>query len=265
MNALLKYWGGKAQLCDKILPLITRHQCYVEPFFGGGSVFFEKPKAKIEIINDINENIINFYRVFTTKYEELKGEIDATLYSESDFKAAKKIWKGAQTANDVRRAWAVFILSHQCINSNFDGGWRMHLNKDTANSFTVKKRRINEMYLERLRGVQIFCRDALSVIKTCDSKDTFFFIDPPYFNVDMGHYEGYTETDFIALLNVLQEVKGKWLLTTYPSEILSEQTRLNQWHTVINEIHLSSSSRSGKMKTEVFTTNYIPYQQMNLF
>ncbi|MBW7889255.1 MAG: DNA adenine methylase [Bacteroidetes bacterium] len=60
MKTPIKYWGGKQQLASKLIALFPRHACYVEPFFGGGAVFFEKPKAKVEIINDVNDNLVGF-------------------------------------------------------------------------------------------------------------------------------------------------------------------------------------------------------------
>ncbi len=63
MQTPIKYWGGKLLLASRIIALFPQHKCYIEPFFGGGAVFFEKQKAKIEIINDVNDNIVNFYKV----------------------------------------------------------------------------------------------------------------------------------------------------------------------------------------------------------
>lgn len=82
MKTPIKYWGGKQQLASKLIALFPRHACYVEPFFGGGAVFFEKTKAKVEIINDVNDNIVNFYKVIKRQFDALKDEVDVTLYSE---------------------------------------------------------------------------------------------------------------------------------------------------------------------------------------
>ncbi len=121
-------------------------------------------------------------------------------------------------------------------------------------------------FVDRLDRVQIFCRDALSVIANTDSDSSFFFIDPPYYNADMGHYDGYTEEQFIELLELLSKVKGKFLLTTYPSDILKEYTEKFGWNTIENKMFLSASNTPGKMKTEVFTLNYKPpVEQQELF
>lgn len=81
----------------------------------------------------------------------------------------------------------------------------------------------------------------------------------------MGHYDGYSESDFKDLLSLLEKLEGKFLLTTYPSEILAEYSTRNGWHTINNEMHLTASYKAGKMKVEVFTMNYAPTHQASLF
>ena len=83
--------------------------------------------------------------------------------------------------------------------------------------------------------------------------EVHFRIDPPYFNADMGHYGGYSEDDFIRLLDVLSGVEGKFLLSSYPGEALAEYTARNNWRTI--NIDMTRSAGGGK-KTEVLTMNY---------
>ena len=63
MRPALIYYGGKQNMLSHILPLIPKHKCYVEPFCGGAAVFFAKDKSSNEILNDNNNNLINFYRI----------------------------------------------------------------------------------------------------------------------------------------------------------------------------------------------------------
>lgn len=255
----ISYWGGKQQLAPRILKLIPTHKSYVEPFFGGGAVFFAKPESRIEVINDINDNMVNFYRVVkrTDTFEKLCEELDLTLHSEYQYGQAKAIWKAGRHDCRIMRAWAVFVLSHQSFRNSM-GTWAYSLDRNMAAQFTNMKKMLDERYLKRLERTQIFCRDALRVIVNTDRVDTFLFVDPPYYNADMGPYEGYTLEDFQKLLEALGRVKGKFLLTTYPSEMLTRYAERNSWHTINNEMHLSASAKTGKKKTEVFTMNYKP-------
>lgn len=129
MKTPIKYWGGKQQLADKIIAIIPPHTCYVEPFFGGGAVFFKKPLSKVEIINDLNDNMINFYKTVKRDFDSLHDEVDVTLYSEYQFREAKELWlKGGDSK--VMRAWAVFVLSHQSFSGNLGSSWAF---SDTRN------------------------------------------------------------------------------------------------------------------------------------
>jgi DNA adenine methylase len=88
----ITYYGGKQKMLPYILPLIPEHKIYIEPFFGGGAVFWAKEPAKIEFINDSNSEVINFYRVLKFRFPELKKEIEATLHSEFQQKQARQIY-----------------------------------------------------------------------------------------------------------------------------------------------------------------------------
>lgn len=266
MKTPIKYWGGKQQLASRLIALFPQHNCYIEPFFGGGAVFFEKPKAKVEIINDVNDNIVNFYKVIKRNFEQLKDEVDVTLYSEFQWKQAREIWKNGFDKEKVLRAWAVFVLSHQSFSGNLGQSWAFSDSQDRGSRFKNVKDYFDMKFVDRLDRVQIFCRDALSVIANTDSAESFFFVDPPYYNADMGHYDGYTEADFIKLLELLPTIKGKFLLTTYPSEILKQYSERFGWNTIENVMFLSSSNTAGKTKNEVFTLNYKPpVEQQELF
>lgn len=252
----IKYWGGKQQLADKILACIPKHTCYTEAFFGGGAVFFKKPPSKVEVINDINDNMVNFYKTIKRDFEGLSREVDTTLYSEWQFNEAKDLWKQGGGSTEVMRAWAVFVLSHQSFSGNLGSSWAFSDQSNQAKRFNNTKQMFDERYVRRLENVQIFCRDALNVLVNMDHPDTFHFVDPPYFNSDLGHYDGYTMDDFVDLLEVLSKLEGKFLLTSYPSDVLVEYTEKFGWNTINNEMHLSASTTKGAQKTEVFTTNY---------
>jgi len=127
-------------------------------------------------------------------------------------------------------------------------------------SFQNKKIRFNPSVSERLENTQIENNDALKVITSRDAEDAFHYIDPPYINSNQGHYEGYTESDYLKLLDTLSGIKGKFLLSSYPSEILDEYIQKNGWHSVRFEKPLSAQkAKEGQKrdrKIEVLTANY---------
>lgn len=81
MKTPITYWGGKQTLAALIISKIPEHTTYCEPFLGGGAVFWQKQPSKVEIINDLNGEVVNFYRVLKTQFPELQERIQATPHS----------------------------------------------------------------------------------------------------------------------------------------------------------------------------------------
>ena len=124
------------------------------------------------------------------------------------------------------------------------------------NDFAALKREIDaftEVYSQRLEHASIFCREALDVICKADHEDTFHYVDPPYFQANMGHYGDYTREDFAALLETLSRVKGKFMLSSYPSDVLREYADRHGWCVMK---FVMPRSAGGGIKTEVVTLNY---------
>lgn len=247
-------------MVKEILPLIPKHTLYCEPFIGGGAVFFPKPKSKVEVINDTNREMINFYRVAQTDFVSLEKEISISLHSRSLHRDAKAIYENPHLFNELKRAWAVWILSTQSFCSGLDKAWGYDIKKNST-SLKIKNKReaFTEEVSIRLQDVQIECADALRIIMSRDNKDAFFYCDPPYYNSDMGHYDGYTIDDFENLLKQLSKIEGKFMLSSYPSDILEVYTKKNKWFTKRFEQIVTVNNKGdkpNKKKIEVLTTNY---------
>jgi DNA adenine methylase len=106
----------------------------------------------------------------------------------------------------------------------------------------------SEEYAMRLQEVQIECCDAPRIIRSRDTAETFFYLDPPYVGSDQGHYDGYTQEDFNALLDLLETLKGKFLLSSYRNASLAEYTRRNRWQNYRNKngLPLNKPLRRGE-------------------
>lgn len=256
----ISYYGGKQILAKSILALIPKHKTYVEPFFGGGAVFFAKPKSvsEIEVINDINKYVFNFYNVCRDydKFMQLKHKIKYTLHCRKTHEIAKQILKDT-TQNEIDKAWAFWVQTNMSYLCNVFGGWS-YRRVGTAEAKTTHNKReaFDERIYERLKDVYIDNKDVLQVILAWDSEQTFFYLDPPYFNSDCGHYSGYNKDDFANLLSVLKSIKGKFLLSSYPSDLLSFEMRD---YTILQK-QVAMGAKKGKYKTECFTLNYNHYE-----
>lgn len=261
----ISYYGGKQRLVKEIIPLIPTHEQYVEPFFGGGAILFAKQITRKEVINDIDNRVINFYRVLQSHFNELDNLIKGTLHSESDYTKAKRILKSGLTSDasdkdKINFAWAFWIQCNLTFSNKIGAGFAFGnegSNRCAINTHN-KKRLFTTEVKERFEKVEIFCRDAVDLIKVKDTDYTFFYLDPPYFNSDCGHYKGYTEDDFIRLLNSLTKLKGKFLLSSYNSDILQKYIKDFGWNHKQMEQHLAVMGKRDEQrtKTECLTWNY---------
>lgn len=258
MKTPIVYYGGKQRLLTVILKLIPEHEIYCEPFVGGGAVFMGKDRVRTEIINDIDAMISIFYVQLRDNYAELKEKIDRTLYDRSIHRVALSIRKIPHLFSDLQIAWAFFVLSSVGFSGALDS-FGCYTRGTKAQTHENRKLLLNEELYKRFEGVQIENADALEVIRRRDTKDTFFYLDPPYIDTVQSHYRGYTEEDYRNLLELLATLKGQFLLSSFPSDILEKYTRKFGWHTImVEQTKPASCNPDGtkKRKTEVLTANY---------
>jgi DNA adenine methylase len=255
----VSYYGGKQKLVSTILKIIPPHTLYAEPFLGGAAVFFSKKPSEIEVLNDTNKELMNFYRVVQNDFVGLEKEIRITLHSRDLHRKASVIYNNPDLFSEIKRAWAVWVLSSQSFSAIVDGSWGYDKGRNTTTKKISNKREaFTEEYAIRLQNVQLESADALYVIRSRDTADSFFYCDPPYYNSDCGHYDGYSIEDFEALLKTLSTIKGKFLLSSYPSDVLKQYTKAHNWQMRSVEQLVSVNAKSGyqKRKEEVFTANY---------
>ena len=263
MKSPISYYGGKATLAKRIVakfPTDYPSLVYVEPFFGGGSVFFEKQPSQLEILNDTNRELINFYDVVKNDFVSLEKLVRITLHSRNMHRDAEVMYKSPHLFSSIQRAWAVWVLANQGFSSMLDGTWGYDKAKATMPKKIANKRiAFTEDYAIRLQNVSLESTDALKIIRSRDTKRTFFYLDPPYFNSDCGHYDGYTIEDFTALLEALAAIEGRFMLSSYPSPILAQYTKKHGWKTESYQMTVAVSgigTKPKKQKTEVITYSY---------
>ena len=223
MRTPITYYGGKQRLADTIIAMMPSHRIYCEPFFGGGAVFFAKPKQGIEVINDHDNRLVNFYLAVQQSFPELRDMIQNTLHSEAMYYTAKDIWNNRVESNDIEKAWAIWLITNGSFAGSCHGGWKWcnGTSGSHAGIFLSNKRdSLTKDVHERLQHVQISCRDALQVIRDRDSTDTFFYLDPPYPGSVQQHYAGYTHKMLYDLCQLLSTIKGKFILSQYWTQTL---------------------------------------------
>lgn len=231
----LRYHGGKWRLAPWILENLPAHRVYVEPFGGGASVLLRKERSRAEVYNDLDGEIVAFFRVLQdpTLSLELERQLVATPFARDEFTLAYE-----RTEDPVERARRLVIRSFMGFGS--DGcndarptGFRANSNQSTrtpALDWVNYAPQIGA-FCARLRGVVLENRPAVEVIKQQDGPETVFYVDPPYLHetrsainnsAGKNYRHEMTDEDHRELAEVLNAVEGKVVLSGYASDLYEE-------------------------------------------
>lgn len=210
LKSPLGYLGGKSRLAARIVERIPPHTCYVEPFCGGAWVYFTKPPSRVEVLNDRDGELVNFWNVVKHHLPELVRCLECTLVSREEFE--KEMKQDASLLTDVQRAVRYYRLQRmgyggKVVNRTF-GTSSMRpssLNLLSAEEHLRKTHR-------RLARTTIENLDACDCILRYDSPQTFFYLDPPYWNADF-YAVSFKEADFRRMANLLRKIKGQFILS----------------------------------------------------
>lgn len=185
----LRYFGGKFRLSKWILSQLPEHETYVEPFGGAMGVLLNKQPAHFEIYNDLDGEVVNFFRVLRDHPDELIRLITLTPFSRKEQQEAM-IEKGG--LEDIERARRLYIRSWQSHGggrSKWKSGWRYQYNNNRGKATISDWNEIDHLWsiVARLKTVQIECDHALKVMKRYDAADVLFYLDPPYMNSTLSN------------------------------------------------------------------------------
>lgn len=259
MRTPITYYGGKQRMVPHILPKIPKHQVYVEPFFGGGAVFFAKTPSEAEVVNDHNDKLISFYRALKYDFDLIKAKIDETFHSRSQHSQAGEVYDSdPEIVPHLEMAWAAWVQTNMSFSGMIKAGFGYDRKGKCALKLHNKKNALTDAFTERMKKVTIECYDVKKVMKAYDGPDTFFYLDPPYVSANQGHYGGYTEADFLQLLDDCATMQGKFLLSSYPETILAEYRKKYGWKSEDVEKTLAVDGRRAQQKTKIecLTWNY---------
>jgi len=231
-----------------------RSRIYVEPFGGAASILLRKPRSRIEVYNDLDEEIVSVFRTVQDPKgcQALMRRLRRTPYSRRVFETA------FQTSTDpVIRAQRAIVRAYQSFHheslfnpkkTTFADARHRASNHCKAHEWATYPRSLAAIS-RRLQGVLIECRPATDVIRAQDTPDTLFFVDPPYVpstRSKSGYRHEMTEADHVALLDQLRTVRGMVVLAGYPSALYDDV--LHDWHRV-ERLHRAAGSL--RMRTEV--------------
>lgn len=223
MKPPITWLGNKARLAAKIISHFPKHQTYCEPFGGSAAVLLAKPPSPVEIYNDIDGDLVNFYRVIRDPglFARFMIDIDATLYSRDEFALA------LQQTDDIIESARRFMVRQRQSHGGLGKTWSYSIG-DSVSGISSSVRRW-QSGIERLpgihtrmRNVQIEHDDWQKVMQRFDGPDTLFYLDPPYIpdtRVSGTYAHELTYDDHRTLVDYLQTVKGMVVLSGYKHEI----------------------------------------------
>jgi DNA adenine methylase len=246
----VKWHGGKHYLSRRIIEYFPEHHTYVEPFGGAASVLLNKEPARVEVYNDLDSRITRLFRVLRDDGDEFRRRLTLTPYSEVEFEQAS-----VGSEDEIEQARRDFVR------------WRLSLGgRGTSFSFTLHRVRrsmadvvsgylsaIDEqlpLIVDRIRTVQLVSRPATEVVAKWDSSDTLFYCDPPYLHstrqANSRNVYGYemSETEHCELSALLHEIKGKVVLSGYPSPLYDQL--YGDWRR--SEIEIANHAAGGRKK-----------------
>ncbi|MFB8424761.1 DNA adenine methylase [Priestia megaterium] len=257
IHSPILWFGGKYYLAKELISLMPKHHCYVEPFGGGGHVLTQKEPSKVEVYNDLDENLINFLLTLRSSREKLLSALESLHTSRKLFNQ----WSKEPLPEDSfeRAVRWYYNLRHMLIpnNSEIRSGFRSGKKKSVAVDFQNSVVRLQQ-FEKRLRTVNIEMLDFKDCIRRYDSEQTLFFIDPPYVGRESMYKGGWTEDTHRELAELLRNIKGKALVTYYPDPLIDEIYK--GWRRHEKEAYVGTVARGEghkkKKETELFLMNY---------
>lgn len=227
------WYGGKFNHLDWLLPLLPAAHHYCEPFAGSGAVLLNRIPAPVETYNDVDGDVVNFFRVLRDQPEALARAIALTPFSREEFHSA--IADDAGQASALERARRFYIRARQARTGLAQtatlGRWANCKDTSRAGMSGVVSRWLGGVEAlpeigSRLIRVQIENRPALDVLRLYDSPTTLFYCDPPYLHDTRGDSSAYgyemEQGEHVALAEALNSCKGKVALSGYRNKLMDK-------------------------------------------
>jgi DNA adenine methylase len=222
MRPLLNYYGGKYSLAPWLISKFPEHKIFVDLFCGSASVLLRKERAKVDVVNDIDSRIIKLFRILQERPDDLRALLFVTPYSREIYKSAKI------EGNDLEVARDLIVRSFMGIGNSIKNGSSGFRNSrtplmDPAKSWRAWWDHLGET-IDRFRGVIIENLDWQDCIDKYDSKDTLFYIDPPYSpgsRASKNAYD-YEFRNHAKLVEKIKTIKGKFAYSCYEQEGLND-------------------------------------------
>lgn len=247
----LPYIGGKRALASRIIELFPKHTTYVEAFAGGAQVFFRKNPSKAEVLNDLDGEMVNLYRVCQLHYEELIRYMRFMLVGRTWYDLLQAT--DPATLTDIQRAARhMYLLKNSYAGRVRSQNYGMNVVQPPGFNPERLPEIITETH-ERLRRVQIECLPYEKVLAQYDRPTTLFYLDPPYYGRTLYRHN-FKPDDFVTLAARLKALQGKFLMSLND---LPQVRALFKNFTIRDiDLHYTAQKIAGRRYHELIITNY---------
>lgn len=247
----LSYIGGKNRIANKIIEIFPEHKTYVEAFAGGAQVLFHKEPSPVEVLNDLDGDVVNFFRICQSHHEELLRYMKFVLVSREWFDLLQD--QDPKALTDIQRAARFFYLQ-----KNAYAGLVRHRKFGYS---IVEPSRFNPERLpelienthRRLLRVQVEYLPYDDVFRRYDRPTTLFYLDPPYWGRKLYRFN-FAEDDFTKLEERLRNVRGKFVLSLNDLPEVRQLFRKFKLREI--DLHYTAQRKAGKRFRELLITNF---------
>ena len=253
------YVGAKTKLLDLILREFPPHDTYTEPFGGSGVVLLNKAPAKLEVFNDLDDAVVNFFEVVRDRVDDFKKVLDLTPYSRGEHdRCVRKINK----CDGLEKARAFYMGIQSSFNGRFGNTFSVSANpnKNPARKFRTYRDRLHAV-AERLRHVVFENCDGLDVIQMYDRPTTLHYLDPTYLKDSLGKTDPYRfmmeDRQHVKLVEALLTVKGKVILSGFEDDNYARlYAPLKEWRRLVLDHWTMNNKQRKSHRAEALWMNF---------
>lgn len=251
MKGPLAYIGGKNKIAGKIIATFPEHRTFAEVFAGGAQVLFHKEPSTVEVLNDLDRDVVTFFRICQSHYEELVRYLKFVITSRAWFELLQA--QDPAFLTDIQRAARFFYLQKNAY-AGLVRNRKFGYSVEEPTRFNPE--RIPELIEgthSRLAHVQIECSPYEELLKRYDRPTTLFYLDPPYFGRKLYNFN-LEENDFVDMAKRLAGLRGKFLLSL--NDVPDVRRIFRGFHFREIELAYTAQQTAGKRYPELLIANY---------
>lgn len=242
---ILRRLGNKTKIAKEIQAHFPPHKIYIEPFFGAGGMFFNKPKAKYNIVNDIDSDVFNLFQVVSNQKDELEKAFKM-MPIHSDL---MKFWKDNKETEPLMRALRFLFLS----NITFMGtGAGMRYGTENPKSVLYDNLNRTFDFIHDVQFSNICFRNFFGILREKDALQSFIYCDPPYLETIDNYSNSFTEADSNDLFDCLQATGCKWAMSEFDHPFILQQAKERN----LNITYIGERQNLKNRPIEILITNY---------